>query len=410
MDKKTVAKNIKDGIYTHKPNETKKSTGRFWSTFDRISDAQTGASIVGYVLCRMCNKISKYDSTKGISNLNTHSEGCETQKQTLTAFIPRENTIKSEHKKEMCFQAVAASVKDIRTFNLTERSGVFSLLHTVWNLGAKVGAVSEQELRRALPCPQTVGRNVYRLAGISRNIMKAEIKNQLDSGFGLAFTTDIWQDKYKRVSYFCKTAHFFDENQMKLIDFILTHTAMEPARRKDNVYLKQIIHKKLNEYDLLPHIDKIVFVSDRGGNIRVALKDNIRLNCFPHFCHNITKYACTVESVKQLITQYAALVKYFKFNGLNNILDESLKSAISTRFNYVYMMLISIDKQWDQIEEILRQRHEVGRITNIDRECNSIFKCVQYRFKSNRINIQGNTCICMGRDNPNLFGMSNTSR
>lgn len=208
MDKKTVAKNIKDGIYTHKPNETKKSTGRFWSTFDRISDAQTGASIVGYVLCRMCNKISKYDSTKGISNLSTHSEGCETQKQTLTAFIPRENTIKSEHKKEMCFQAVAASVKDIRTFNLTERSGVFSLLHTVWNLGAKVGAVSEQELRRALPCPQTVGRNVYRLAGISRNIMKTEIKNQLDSGFGLAFTTDIWQDKYKRVSYFCKTPIF----------------------------------------------------------------------------------------------------------------------------------------------------------------------------------------------------------
>lgn len=369
MDEKTVAKNIKDGIYTHKPNETKKSTGRFWSTFDRIFDAQTGAPIVGYVLCRMCNKISKYDPTKGISNLNTHSEACKTQKQTLTAFIPRENTIKNNHKKELCMQTVAASAKDLRTFNLTEGSGVFGLLHTVWNLGAKVGAVSEEELRRALPCKQTVGRNVNRLAGVSRNIMKAEIKNQIDSGFGLSFTADIWQDKFKRMSYFCITVHFFDEKQMKLDDLILAHSAMEPARRKDNIYLKQIIQEKLTEYDLLPHIDKIVFVSDRGGNIRVALKDYTRLNCFPHFCHNITKYACTVESVNQLITQCAALVKYFKFNGLNNILDGSLKSAISTRFNYVYMMLISIDKQWDQIEEILRQRHEIRRIANINREC-----------------------------------------
>lgn len=115
--------------------------------------------------------------------------------------------------------------------------------------------------------------------------------------------------------------------------------------------------------------ENLVFISDRGGNIRLALKDFIRLNCFPHFSHSICKYACQVDSVKKLIDNCASLVKYFKFNGLNNMLEESLKSAISTRFNYVFMMLSSIDKQWDVIKGILMQRGELARIAGIDREC-----------------------------------------
>lgn len=369
MDPTIIGQKIKQGEFMHEPNTSTKNTARFWTTFDRIVDVQSSELIKDFVLCRICKKIMKYDTSKGISNLNKHSTSCKGQKQTLRSFISRENIIQSEHKKEICYQAVAASVKDIRTFNLTHGSGVFNLLHSIWNLGAKVGVVTTEELRRALPCPTTVTRNLSKLAVESKEMMKLKLKTQIDTGIGIAVTTDIWQDKFKRISYFSVTAHCFDQNVNKLVDFVLAFTEMQSGRKKDHTYLKQIMEQKLNEFDLLHHIEKLVFISDRGGNIRKALKDYTRLNCFPHFCHNIAKYACSVESIKQIIDRCAALVKYFKFNGLNNILTGSLKSSTPTRFNYVFMMLTSIDNQWDAIKEILIQRHELRRITNIDREC-----------------------------------------
>lgn len=189
MDSKAVEKNIKENVFIHKPNTSTKSTGRFWSTFDRIFHAQTGELIDGFIICRICMKISKYNTSKGISNLNNHSDTCKVQTRTLRSFISRENIIKNEHKKELCIHTVAASVKDTRTFNLTDRDGVFNLLFSVWNMGAKV--VSEEELRRALPNPTTVSRNVDKLAGQSKEIIKPKLQAQFDNGFDLAMTADV---------------------------------------------------------------------------------------------------------------------------------------------------------------------------------------------------------------------------
>lgn len=106
-----------------------------------------------------------------------------------------------------------------------------------------------------------------------------------------------------------------------------------------------------------------------AGIIRVALKDFVRLNCFPHFTHSTVKDACKIDSVETVINACASLVKYFKFNGLNNLLDITLKSAISTRFNYAVIMLESVYTQYEKIERILNERNESIRLRNIDREC-----------------------------------------
>lgn len=362
-----VEKKIKEGSFKTKPNQSTKRCGKFWISFERIYD-EGDKLVEGCLICRICKKILKYDSKKGISNLNNHSAACIEPKRTLKSFIERENIIKSEHKRELCLQAVVASVKDTRTFNLTDCSGVVNLLHCAWNLGAKIGVVSKDELVRSLPCPTTVSRNVNRLAENSKENMKLKLKTEVESGTTFAFTTDIGQDKYKRTSYLCITMHYFDRKTMALVDFILACKPLEFGKKKDNIYLSQIISDTLNEYDLLQYRENLVFISDRGGNIRLALNNYVRLNCFPHFCHNIAKYGCAIDSTKKVIDNCASLVKYFKFNGLNNILEVSLKSAISTRFNYVYMMLNSIDNQWNAIEEILAQRRELRRIANIDRE------------------------------------------
>lgn len=366
-----VQTNIENGIFVHKPNENKRSKGQFWIAFDRIYEEIEGSSVLvnKFVYCRMCNKVFNYDSKKGISNLNTHSITCKEPVRSIRSFITRKNAIGFEDKKKLCLYTISASVKDTRPFSFTENDGVLELLHGVWTMGARLGAVTKEELQNALPSGTTVSRNINKLSVECKESIKKCLQAQLERRTIMAFTTDIWQDKFKRISYLCITAHYFDWTTKKLIDLLLALRPMEPGRKKDNAYVRELIMSNLDEYGISQYAAQFVFISDRGGNIRVALRDFVRLNCFPHFTHSTVKDACKIDSVATVINACASLVKYFKFNGLNNLLDITLKSAISTRFNYAVIMLESIHTQYEKIEEILIERNESIRLRNIDREC-----------------------------------------
>lgn len=365
----SVQTSIQNGIFSHKPNE-KKTRGQFWDVFDQIFEKIDGNEILvkKFVYCRMCKRVFNYDSKKGNSNLNAHSSSCKEPIKTIESFLPRTNVISFDDKKKICLKTTAAAVQDNRPFNFAQCTGVLELLHFVWMMGARVGAVTKDEFRKAVPCGTTVSRNVNKLSTKCKEVLRDTLIAQLERGTTIAFTTDIWQDKHKRMSYLCLTAHYFDRTTKSLVDFILAMHPMEPGRKKDNVYIRQIIWSKLVEFGISEYASKFVFISDRGGNIRVALRDFVRLNCFPHFLHSTVKYACEVDSVKSLIDSCAAVVRYFKFNGLNNMLDLTLKSAINTRFNYVVIMMDSIYKQYDEIERILRERNESIRLRNMDRD------------------------------------------
>lgn len=366
-----VQTNIDNGIFTHKANENKRSKGQFWIVFDRIYQETDGTIILvdKFVYCRMCKKVFNYDSKKGITNLNSHSASCKEPTMTMRSFVTRTNAIGFEDKKKLCLYTIAASVKDTRPFSFTEHDGMLDLLHGTWMMGARVGAVTKEELQKALPCGTTVSRNITKLSIECKEFLKKTLKTQLEQRAKMAFTTDIWQDKFKRISYLIITAHFFDCKTKKLIDLLLALQPMEPGRKKDNAYVREIIYSTLNEYDISQCSSQFIFISDRGGNIRVALKDFVRLNCFPHFIHSTVKHACEIDDISKVIDSCASLVKYFKFNGLNNLLNVTLKSAIKTRFNYAILMMESINSQYDIIEQILRERNELIRLRNIDKEC-----------------------------------------
>lgn len=365
-----VQDNVNKGLFLHKPNENKRSNGKFWESFDRIHHHIDGKLVLlnKFVYCKICSKVFNYDSKKGISNLNTHSSSCKEPIRTIRSFITRSNSITYEDKKKLCLLTVGASVKDTRPFSLAEYDGILELLHGCWSLGARIGAVTKEELKKALPSGITVSRNINKLSADCKESLKNTLKTYLETGKKIAFTTDIWQDKYKRISYLCLTAHFYDEKKKELVDMLLALSPMEPGKKKDNVYVREIIWTIITEYGIAQYSQQFIFISDRGGNIRVALKDFLRLNCFPHFIHSTVKYACEIDSIKKVITSCGALVKYFKFNGLNNLLDVTLKSAIKTRFNYVILMMESMHKQYDEIKQVLRERNELIRLRDINRE------------------------------------------
>lgn len=145
------------------------------------------------------------------------------------------------------------------------------------------------ELKTAMPCGTTFSRNVHKLAAECRQRLKEILKTHFEQNSLVAFTTDIWQDKYKRVSFLSLTAHYYDRSKNDITDLLLAIHPLEPGRTKDYQYVRTVIESKLAEYEVMDYTAQMIFVTDRGGNIKKALKDYVRLNCFPHFIHSILK-------------------------------------------------------------------------------------------------------------------------
>lgn len=113
--------------------------------------------------------------------------------------------------------------------------------------------------------------------------------------------------------------------------------------------------------------DRVIFITDRGSNMKKALRDFTRINCFPHFLNNTSKEACKIDLIENCIKQCSDLVRYMKISGHNNELAKSLKSASPTRFNSNIMMVSSIIDNWNQLETLLHRENESNRIRDIDK-------------------------------------------
>lgn len=166
---------------------------------------------------------------------------------------------------------------------------------------------------------------------------------------------DGWTDKCKKMAYFGITIHYITEEKDKLIlnDRVLLIRELT-AEKKDSNYLKTKILEYLTEFELLDCLEnKIVFVTDRGPNIRAAVRHYQAIPCMAHMIHN-----CVDEMLKKntIVSAIATIVKYFKASGLNAMFEQTLKSYVSTRWSSVYRMLESVIERWQQIKDILTQR------------------------------------------------------
>lgn len=161
------------------------------------------------------------------------------------------------------------------------------------------------------------------------------------------------------------TVHFIENklNGLILHDRILCTRDLH-VDAKDGAYIRSKLIEYLESYSLGSLIDKFVFVSDRGSNIRKALEPYHSIHCFAHMVNNLVVHM--LKDIDQSMTAVKALVKYFKVSGLNSILEETLKSFVKTRWNSVYYMIKSVITNWNQINEILREKGGIMRLVNID--------------------------------------------
>lgn len=112
----------------------------------------------------------------------------------------------------------------------------------------------------------------------------------------------------------------------------------------------------LNEYDCSLE-DKTIIVTDRGANMKAAFIQYQNIFCVNHLINNtIDKSINNSPQIKEIVSSCSKLVKYFKKSGENCGLMTTLKSVCPTRWNTEYYALLSIYKNFSDVQNVLVEK------------------------------------------------------
>lgn len=114
-------------------------------------------------------------------------------------------------------------------------------------------------------------------------------------------------------------------------------------------------------------MDKIVFLSDRGPDIKAALSGYKRNFCLAHMLNNTVAHASD-PFIEDITKKVSKVVKYIKFNGLNSKLSTCLTSYVSTRWNTRHDMFESFLKVHLDINSLIKSQKIKDAYNSIDIE------------------------------------------
>lgn len=101
--------------------------------------------------------------------------------------------------------------------------------------------------------------------------------------------------------------------------------------------------------------------------MKKAFGDFQQIYCVNHLLNNVVEKAVQeVQEVAELCRLCSELVKFFKKSGQNCNLNSTLKSFCPTRWNTIYYLLVSIEKNWVQIGNILQEKKHLQKIDKIN--------------------------------------------
>lgn len=238
------------------------------------------------------------------------------------------------------------------------------------HLGQRYPNMSNDDVKKILPTRKTLASDVLKRSTDVCNQISNDMRDALNFAGGFSCTSDLWIDNFKRKSYLSITAHLNLFQNEKIVPkmYLINMNAMDDEPKTGTAIfteMKKIFQKFGLTSDEI--IDKITFITDRGGNMRTALTDCVRLNCYAHIINNIVQKMCKLDYVYGLITKAASLVRYMKITGLNGNeqLISSLKSYCETRFNTVVDMFESIERNYYGILNLLQEKQQKTKQTNL---------------------------------------------
>ena len=355
-----IMRKIRDGILKTVEKDASKN-----AHFDDVKDVNTDGTvtILPYVACRHCKKVLGYDKVKGgTSHLRRHADACCcSTSQVATRGIAgyfKSPSVPSSVKSDITVKCVEFICKDIRPFETVAGAGFVQLAQAFVNIGAKYGQIAINDV---IPHPTTVLRKVSEVANnLKETVVKPDIQACLNK-WGGAVTTDMWTESYTQTSYITVTVHYITDKWV-LVERVLTTREFSPDLRHTGENINKAVCDILAEFEV--DANKVVFVTDRGANVLAVMREWKHISCCDHMINTVLTHLFNNDSlddcprVRSLLTGAKELVRFFKKSGLMKHLSSSLKQEVSTRWNTMFYLLDSIQRNFDEIEHILRTRGE----------------------------------------------------
>lgn len=336
-----------------------------WDRFHIIVNTADNEIIQNFVKCINCGEFIEYNGST-TSNLRNHK--CRHMK----SIRHEQSNARRQFDRKDIDAIRDATVKfvafDIRPFFAIQGEGLLDLLITMAEVGSRYQNMSREDIRQLIPSRRTVKRHTEIKANQMKDLIKKRFREALACPGGLSCTIDMWSEKHTHTSYLGMTAHLsLQENgKIKRHMYLFNVNAIKAERMTGSVIyteVKRIFDEfGINEEEIE---QKITFVSDRGGNIRSALSKSVRLNCYAHLMNNIVHAMCEVSTMRQIVIDSAALVRFVNTSTIRNneTLRKTLKQHCETRWNSVQIMLDSIYSNYDEIYNALSEKEKAPTCT-----------------------------------------------
>lgn len=343
-----------------------------WNLFELIIDKSTEDQkiVSNFVRCSSCLKYFSYNG-QTTSTLLRHIE-CGREQPSIRIFLAQKQPLKVKQIdiNNVRDASIKFIVKDLRPYAAIEGDGLIELCQSMVQLGQRYPNMSNDDVKKILPTRKTLSSDVLKRSTDVCNQISNDMRDAINFAGGFSCTSDLWTDNFKRKSYLCITAHLnlFQDEKIVPKMYLINMNAMDDEPKKGTAIFAEMT-KIFQKFGLTSDeiIDKITFITDRGGNMKAGLTDCVRLNCYAHIINNIVQKMCKLDHVNGLITKAASLVRYMKITGLNDNeqLVSSLKSYCETRFNTVVDMFESIERNYYEIFNLLREKQQKTKQTNL---------------------------------------------
>lgn len=254
--------------------QEKKGSSEVWKDFNEVIDMQEKP--IGFAICKTCEHVFKYNYKTGTSTLKRHK--CSDEKQPkITSFLSKKSiptVVKDITTKKM----VDFVCKDLRPFEIVTGQGFKDFAQEMINIGFTYGSIQVDEL---LPHPTTISRNIIKDAEAIKSSLKVLLKDIFDM-VGGAFTTDMWTDDYRKISYISLTVHYIDEDWQMREQVLAASKFPDVRHTADNI--KKTILNILKSYNLIPDttMKRYTFVTDSASNFISAFRGLNHIPCFAH--------------------------------------------------------------------------------------------------------------------------------
>jgi len=168
------------------------------------------------------------------------------------------------------------------------------------------------------------------------------------------------------------TVHWIDQS-FRMISCVVCTDEFDPAIRKSGVNIKAAVVNSLCKFAIGElELRRLVFITDRGSNMIVALRDEDHIDCAAHVLDTVLRNTLDSkncpESIRLMIKAAKELVRYLKKTSLQNLMQKQVKQSCETCWKSTFLMLKSIDNAHGDIKKLFADHVplQMSQVTAVD--------------------------------------------